>query len=137
MTSQILLDTHAAIWSSNGLLKPAAERNIDQAARRKELLLSPVSAWEIGMLVKKGRLLLTWPLEEWVRAMFAAPGVVTAAITPAIALNAAQLPGSPPRDPADRILIATAAAYGAAILTRDKAMLHYAKATGHVRCVAC
>ena len=46
------------------------------------------------------------------------------------------LPGTPPNDPADRIIIATARAFGYVLATRDAKILEYG-AQGHVRVVAC
>jgi PIN domain nuclease of toxin-antitoxin system len=133
----ILLDTHVAIWSVSGTLSTATARTIDAAAGRGDLLLSPITAWEIAMLVEKGRLSLAPAVQEYIRALFGHPGVVTATLTPAIAAAAACLPGKFHADPADRILVATAAAYGARLFTRDERIHEYAKATRHVRCVAC
>ena len=133
----ILLDTHAAIWSAEGTLAGAVARTIDAAADREELLLSPISAWEIGMLVRKGRLALAPSLHDYVRALFAQPGVVTALLTPAIAAASTALPAGFPADPADCLLIATASAYGASLVTRDRKIRDYARTTKHLRCIAC
>lgn len=137
MMTRILLDTHAAVWSASGALRPAIARIIDAASERGELLLSPITAWEIGMLVGKGRLVLAQSVHDYVRALFGRPGVVTAALTPGIAAEAATLTSHFHGDPADRILVATASAYGAQLVTRDKAILSYAKAGKAVRCVPC
>ena len=101
----ILLDTHAAVWATAGMLRPAVQQRIDAAARDGRLLLSPISAWEIGMLVGKGRLRLAVSTEH--------------------------------ADPADRILAATAIAYGASLITRDRRLHGYARATKTFRCIAC
>lgn len=110
---------------------------VDAAAEREELLLSPITAWEIGLLVRKKRLMLSSTVEDYVRALFAQPGIVLAALSPHVALAATALPEPLHADPADRILIATAAAYGARFVTRDKAIRAYAKSTGYLRCIAC
>ncbi|MBV8197779.1 MAG: type II toxin-antitoxin system VapC family toxin [Candidatus Eremiobacteraeota bacterium] len=133
----ILLDTHAAIWAAGHSLKTDARRVVDDAAGRGELLISPISAWEIGMLTRRGKISLTFALEEYVRVLFSQPGVVVAALTPFVALAAATLAEKAIRDPADRILIATATAYGAQLMTRDKKIHAYAKATGALRCLPC
>ncbi len=133
----ILLDTHAAVWSALGELNGAVAKAIDEAASRQELLLSPITAWEIGVLVRKGRFELSMTLSDYVRTLYTRPGATTATLTPQIAAASTVLPGRFHHDPADRILIATAAAYGAHLLTRDKAILDYAKRTKHIRCIAC
>ena len=134
--SPILLDTHVALWSALGKLKPVAARAIAAASARSALLLSPISAWEIGLLAAKGRIELSVGVEETVRRMFASPGIVTAQFSPPIAVAAASMKDMH-ADPADRILVATAAAYGAALMTRDEVIHAYAKATKHIRCITC
>ncbi len=89
------------------------------------------------MLVQKGRLALTMPVTDYVRALFGRRGVVTAALTPATAAGATNLPGSLHADPADRILVSTAASLGAKLMTRDRRLHEYARATRHIRCLAC
>ncbi|HVA28981.1 MAG TPA: type II toxin-antitoxin system VapC family toxin [Candidatus Baltobacteraceae bacterium] len=133
----ILLDTHAALWAFDGSLKRSVATMVDEASRRGELLLSPITAWEIGLLARKRRFTLAATLADYVRMLFAQPGVLTAPITPAIAASSTALPGEFHADPADRILVATAAAFGASLVTRDKAIHNYAKATKHIRCIAC
>jgi PIN domain nuclease of toxin-antitoxin system len=135
--SPILLDTHAAVWAAEGQLSKSASAVVDEAASRSELLISPISAWEIGMLVQKKRLELAMSVEDYVRALFARPGVVTAAVTPATAVGATNLPGDLHADPADRILVATAASLGARLLTRDRRLHAYARATRHIHCLNC
>ncbi len=135
--SPILLDTHAAVWAADGLLKGEVAALVESAAERDELLLSPITAWEIGLLVRKKRLSLSSTVEDYVRTLFGQPGVVLAGLTPLIAVAATALPQSLLADPADRILIATAAAYGARFVTRDREIRAYAKSTVHIRCIAC
>jgi PIN domain nuclease of toxin-antitoxin system len=55
---------------------------------------------------------------------------------PTLLIASAFLPGSPPRDPADRIIAATARAHDLEIVTRDSELIPYAKA-GHVMTIAC
>ena len=135
--SPILLDTHAAVWAADGRLRGEAAEWVNAAADREELLLSPITAWEISLLVRKKRLLVSSAVEDYVRALFGQPGVVLAHLTPSIAVAAAALPDSLRADPADRFLVATAAAYGARFVTRDREIRAYAKSTGRLRCIAC
>lgn len=89
------------------------------------------------MLVSKKRLELGEPLDDYIRALFTQGGVVTASFTPAIAAAASHLPGKLHADPADRILVATAAALGAHLMTRDRKLHEYARATRYIRCIPC
>lgn len=133
----ILLDTHVAIWAAEGKLEAPARDRISSASERDEIFLSPISAWEIGVLVQKKRVTLAGGADSYVRRLFAGHGVVVAPLTPAIAVAATMLPGVCHGDAADRILIATAAAYGASLMTRDSKIQDYARATKHIRCIAC
>lgn len=133
----ILLDTHAAIRSAAGIVPKRVADIVEQAAQRAQLLLAPITAWEIAMLAGKQRLHLTLPVHDYVRALFAQEGVLTAAFTPLIAAAAASLPSPFPKDPADRIIFATAQFYGADLMTNDKAIRAYGKRTKTVRCIAC
>lgn len=133
----MLLDTHVWRWVIEGTpdLAHATLRRIDQSAGRGELFVSVISAWEIAMLEAKGRVAFDIPCLEWVREALAAP-IRLAWLSPEIAVESTRLPPPMQRDPADRILIATARLEGLSVLTRDRRILDYA-ANGHVRALAC
>lgn len=123
----ILLDTHVAIWALEGALDKITIANIDEAAAQSRLMLSPISAWEIGMIAAKGKVILPKPAPEYVRTLFSRRGAIVAALSPEIAFSATALPKSFHADPADRFLVATAIAYGADFYTRDREILRYAR----------
>lgn len=75
------------------------------------------------MLVRKGRLALARPVEEWVDAALALPGVTLLPVTSSMALEAARLHDGFPGDPVDRMLVAAARLTGAALVTRDRRIL--------------
>ena len=89
------------------------------------------------MLVRKGRITLDESVAQYVRRLFGASGVTVATMSPAIAVASTLLPGILHNDPADRILIATAAEYGADFATRDRAIQAYAHETNHIHCIPC
>ncbi len=134
----IVLDTHAAVWYAAGeKIKPSALRRIHQEATAKAIVLSAISAWEIGMLVAKGRLtIVDRTVAEYVAALFHREGVTEQPVTAIIAELAARLPGPFHGDPADRIIVATAVANGATLATRDERILTYAKVSNFVRVLA-
>ncbi len=138
MTSgPLLLDTCAIIWAfGTGELDEAAAERIEEASRQDNLLISPISAWEIGMLVRKGRIALTKPPEAWFEDVLSAPGVHLAPMAPVVLIASSFLPGIPPNDPADRIIVATARAEGATLVTRDSLLLRYA-GHGHAQVLPC
>jgi PIN domain nuclease of toxin-antitoxin system len=73
-------------------------------------------------------------VRTWTGRALTFPGVRFKGLSPSIAIESTRLPGDVPRDPADRILIATARLIGAALVTCDERLLAYGKA-GHVRIV--
>ncbi len=130
----VVLDTHVWIWLMEGVAGELGRHTvglIDEASRRGRVLVSPISMWEAGMLESKGRVRFSMELRAWVRKALAAPGVHVANLTPEVALDAARLPAPVHGDPADRMLIATARLAGASLVTRDAAILEYAR-LGHV-----
>lgn len=132
----ILLDTHAALWLTRGELSSGAVELLRAAADNAvPILISPISAWELGLLIARGRIALPSAPADWLDEVIAA-GASWAALTPRLLLDASFLPGQIHRDPADRILAATARAFGYRLMTRDRAMLAYAEA-GHLQAVAC
>jgi PIN domain nuclease of toxin-antitoxin system len=135
--SPLLLDTNAAIWLSRDELKASASEKLDEAARTGVATwLSPMTAWEVGLLVSHNRLSLGVTPQRWFARILAMPNVHLAALSPDILMASSFLPGKPPRDPADRILLATARDLGATLVTRDRALLKYGE-EGQVSTIAC
>lgn len=133
----ILLDTCAAIWLQAGsAFRPDGEAALQEAQKiGTQVLVSPITAWEIGLLVSKGRLVLSLPPLTWFEQMLEL-GVDLAPLTPDILIASSQLPGPPLRDPADRIVAATARAMRYRLITRDRPLLDFA-ASGQVEAIAC
>ena len=117
-----LLDTHILIWWLNGSkrLSPAQQEVVAAASAESPLLVSDISLWEVATLHSLGRIQLTIPLRAWLDKAVAPPLVRRLGISPAIAAELATLPDSFQRDPADRILVATARVFGATLLTQDR-----------------
>ncbi len=134
----MLLDTCAMIWTAQGdpLREPAASEVPKAYERGTLLLVSPITAWEVAMLVAKGRMALALNPDLWFNRFCDLPGVTLAAMPPSVLVASTALPGQPPGDPADRILIATARAFGYALVTRDEKILEYGT-RGHVQVLAC
>ncbi len=137
MARPLLLDTCAAIWLMNGdPLSPESLEAIAAAQREDAVAVSPITAWEIATLAARGRLALTLAPVAWFAALLRQKGVVLAPMPPEVLIASATLPGSPPRDPADRIIAATARQYGHVVVTRDGELLPYARAR-HLDAIAC
>jgi len=117
-----LLDTHVLIWWLNDRkrLSPAQQEVVASVRPDKPLLISDISLWEVATLHGLGRIRLALPLREWLDKATAPPLVQRQGVSPAIATEVAALPDSFHRDPADRILVATARVLGATLLTQDR-----------------
>lgn len=133
----ILLDTCALLWIANDSpIAEEAREQLDEVDRAGgQVIASPISAWEIGTLVSRGRLVLGMDPAGWFQRALDA-GVQLAAMPPDVLIASAFLPGSDLRDPADRILAATARAFGYRLMTRDGPLLDYG-ARGHLRVLRC
>jgi PIN domain nuclease of toxin-antitoxin system len=88
------------------------------------------------MLAARGRLQLLIRPERWFTNLFEVPGVRLAEMSPDLLIASSYLPGTPPKDPTDRIIAATARELGATLVTRDRALLGYGK-QGHIAVVEC
>ena len=134
----LLLDTCAAIWIfQNQPVRASTADQISHAiAKGEPVYVSPVTAWELGLLVSRGRLTLPTDPQSSFDRMLQGPGLHLARITPSILISSSYLPGRPPRDPADRIFAATAREYNWQLVTRDRLLLEYA-AEGHIQALAC
>jgi PIN domain nuclease of toxin-antitoxin system len=134
----VLLDTCAAIWLMSGAPLTPASRAAIRSARTANygVYVSPITAWEIGILASKARLHLTLSPEVWFETLLALPGIRLAELTPKLLIASTALPGTPPADPADRIIAATARLHGYRVITRDSKLLSYA-AKGHIFATAC
>jgi len=117
-----LLDTHVLLWwlGEPERLLPQQRSMLDDVAPESPVLVSDITLWEIAMLASRRRIHLRMPLREWLESAVAPPLVQRSGITPAIASEVAALPESFPRDPADRILAATARVLNATLVTRDE-----------------
>ena len=134
----LLWDTCAAIWiyEKAKLAKVAVDAMAAAYREGVPSYISPMTAWEVGMLTARGRLQLLIRPERWFANLFEVPGVQLADLSPNILIASSYLPGKPPNDPTDRILVATARELGATLITRDRALIRYGE-QGHVAVVEC
>ncbi len=122
----ILLDTHIWVWWVDGSseLAPAQRKQIE-AHEGTGLAVSVISCWEVAKLVERNRLELRRSVADWIGQALAYPGVRLLYLTPRIAVESCQLPGTFHRDPADQIIVATARIRGCPLLTADARILQY------------
>lgn len=136
----VLLDTCAVIYLAEGMsMSVGALDAIRHAALADGIFVSPVSAWEVGLLSRPGRpntvRFLPDP-KSWFARVLAAPAIREVPLTAEIAIDSSHLPPPLHADPADRLLIATARHLGAPIVTRDRRIAAYAS-SGYIQVVAC
>jgi len=115
----ILIDTHILVWMRED---PARIRPKLLAAisAEPELRLSPISFWEIAMLVNKERITLSEPLLPWFRQILKMPKMGILPITPEVGVCSGSLPIH--GDPGDRIIAATAIVNGCPLASVDGGM---------------
>jgi PIN domain nuclease of toxin-antitoxin system len=125
----IVLDTHALVWWVNGddRLSAHARELIEQTvvAAGRRVLVSAISAWEIAMLVERGRVALAMDLDEWLQAVESLEGIALVPVSAQLAVQSATLPGEFHKDPADRMIVALAREQNAVLVTADEKIQRY------------
>ena len=119
---KLLLDTHIWIWS---VLEPRKIAPRTAAALQdpvNEKWLSPISLWELMILVEKKRVLLNLSAEEWIVQALRDTPIREAPLTADVVLATKKI-SLPYRDPADTFLAATAHVFGLTLVTSDARLL--------------
>lgn len=136
MPETLLLDTHVWLWVAGGEnVAPQAKRLIEAAAANDGLALSPISIWEVGMLAAKGRIAIQPDCLAWVTESLERTGARLMPMSARIAIGSSLLPEGFRGDPADRIIVATAIASSATLVTRDAQILAYSR-RGHFKAIS-
>ncbi len=123
----ILLDTHVLIWhlSNPEKLSVKATQAIERAVNNNEVYASSISAWEMAMLVQRGRLELTMDVKDWLAIAESLTYLHFVPVNNRIAVKSVILPDFVYPDPADRIIISTAMSLKAFLITKDDRILSY------------
>ena len=121
----VLLDTNALIWLLLDIhrLGPETRQLADSALFDSELLVSAFSFWEVSMLMQKNRMDIEQDMSEWRDAVLDM-GVREISLSGDIGILSTELDGLP-ADPADRIIVATALAREATLVTADARILDW------------
>jgi PIN domain nuclease of toxin-antitoxin system len=118
----IVADTHVIIWDAlkPEMLSSKAKKAIREANRLDGIIFCEISLWEIAMLMKKGRLSVDGSYQEFIRLVSDSNNYIFKGISPKIAELSSHLFSTTNKDPADRIISATAIIEKANLVTSDK-----------------
>lgn len=123
----ILLDTHTLVWWLD--LAPelplAVTNEISKHQKTNSIHVSAISIWEICLLLQKKKIIIQKNLHEWITNLENLPFVSIAPVSHWIFLRSTELPSFFHKDPADRIIIATAQTLGATLISKDDKLLNY------------
>lgn len=130
----IVLDTHALLWWASGAtdqLSETALAAINGEVGGGEILVSSISAWELSMLVARERVALSMDVSEWLKIVGEIEAVRFVPVDNEISVKSVELPGEFHKDPADRMIVATARKFAAPLVTADEKIRSYS----HVRTI--
>lgn len=131
----IVIDTHILVWwvSDDKSLSKSALKAINQTlASDSEVIISSISAWEISMLIQKGRLVLSMDIARWLDHVSQIDGVRFMPVDNEIGVKSTLLPGEFHKDPSDRMIVATARKLAVPLVTADEKIISYE----HVRTIS-
>lgn len=131
----IVLDTHVLIWTfqDDSRLGNIARTIIATSAVTSAVMVPVISAWEIALLHRDGKVAFAGGPSRWFHAAVATPGFDVVALMPDVAIDSVMMAWTH-RDPADRLIVAAARQLDCALLTADATILRYA-AAGHVKAI--
>lgn len=124
----IIIDTHILVWwlNDDNQLSPASKKAIESEIKSEgEILASSISAWEIAMLVERGRLTLSMDVDSWIDLAAQIDFVRFVPIDNKVAIESTRLPGEFHKDPADRLITALARTMSVKLITADEKIRAY------------
>ena len=124
----IVLYTHALVWWVNGdvALSKKAKAAIAQELTGGQIIVSAISAWEIAMLVRQEKLVLSMDVDSWLATVAAIEAVRFLPLDVEVTVKSVDLPGEFHKDPADRMIVATARKLAVPLVTKDDKIRAYA-----------
>ena len=124
----IVLDTHTMVWwvSGDPLLSKRARTAIEREQPDGDIIVSSISAWEIAMLVERGKLVLSMDVGSWLSTVAQIDAVRFLPVEVEVATKSVDLPGDFHKDPADRMIVATARKLAVPLVTKDDKIRAYA-----------
>ena len=124
----IVLDTHTLVWwvSDDPLLSKRARTAIEREQPDGDIIVSSISAWEIAILVERGKLVLSMDVGGWLSTVAQIDAVQFLPVDVDVATKSVDLPGDFHKDPADRMIVATARKLAVPLVTKDDKIRAYA-----------
>ncbi|WP_349365910.1 MAG: type II toxin-antitoxin system VapC family toxin [Nitratireductor rhodophyticola] len=122
------IDTHVLVWWANGdaeKLSAAAGAALGEALANGKIFISSITAWEIAMLVARGRLGLTEDVRHWLDIAAELNAVEFVPIDNEIAVLSTRIGDDFHRDPADRFIVATCQKFAVPLVTADEKIRRY------------
>jgi len=118
----ILLDTHILIWDAlvPERLSTKAKQAIAQANQTDGMLIADITLWEIAMLIQKRQVQIDTDCQSFIQLLLQANRIDVRSISPKIAALSVQLSNSINKDPADRLIVATAVVENVSLVTADR-----------------
>lgn len=123
---KILLDTHAWFWaiSEPERLSSEALKTIMEA-EPGDRGIAAISIWEFVMMVTRGKVQINTTLDQWFKRAISDTGIIVFPLSPQVAIESCSLPGEFHKDPADRLITATARVHELTLVTKDSKIIEY------------
>ncbi|WP_411727250.1 type II toxin-antitoxin system VapC family toxin [Methyloglobulus sp.] len=131
MPEIVVLDTHIWVWWLNDKFSYLSAQQIDCIEQTERVAVSIISCFEIAQLVKRERLILPLPTNEWLQEALAPASIDLLPLSPAITCRAVDL-SDIHKDPFDRMIIATALNYQAKLMSVDSHFKNYPELQGYL-----
>ncbi len=124
---KLILDTHILIWYIEGInLSESQVVLIDQMREKNSLYISAISIWEIALLISRERIALSIDLDQWIKKTTSISGLNLIDLSISILTQSCILSNYEHKDPADRMIIASARSINAHLMTCDQKIIDYA-----------
>jgi PIN domain nuclease of toxin-antitoxin system len=121
----VLLDTHVWVWSQESPDQLGKRTTATLLDAENSLFISTISTLEIARLLALDRLRFAMDLQAWLTQSLRLLMATTTMVSHEVAMEAYRLPEPFHRDPADRVLVATARVHGMRLATADERLLDY------------
>ena len=120
---KLLLDTHIWLWSLAAPENLTPRVRVELESPDNELWLSPISTWELMILIERRRVVVDGDSTMWVRDVLKRIPFREAALTHEVAVVSRTIE-LPHQDPADRFLAASAKVYELTLVTADERLIN-------------